>query len=645
MINYITPDDIRRCSGHRVAIDVETTGLSWVRNYIIGVGVWCPDVDVYGYIITKTKEPSYETYKALKSLSRDTVVIMHNAKFDCHMMGISPDSWDLIIDTTDLVHIIDSRLPKNAEWVEERFLRTHTKKDYIIRHPYTKIWDWPDDDVAEYCINDCRIEYKFAEVLIPAVCDLDLWDLFLKDMEYLKLLWEVERKGILLDTKFTFDAVELQRKTLKHLEQILMDSVGYEFNWRSTQQLSKAIYADMGIPKPKNPFADKDGVDRSRFADAGKYKSTCTSSFLLTEKVHHPLGELIFAMRESDRLIKVLEGWFLVTDMNKVVHTNFNLTGTRTGRLSSSKPNIQNVPSEARGRFTQSIYTGDTHRTAEYNLRNAFIARPGTVMISTDFKQMEMRMFGILSQDPFMLKSLAAGRDIHGDIAEKVWGTRDEVHREWSKTISFGLIYGMTIGSLMYKLNMPRAEAARVCDQYWKEFPRIKPWLDDVVQECMATGAVHYWSGRLWKEEKQIDMYKGANAQIQGGCADLLSVAALRVRAWIREQNNPNIHILNLVHDEVIVESPIEICLYIARNVAKIMQVPDLFDIPFATDTKIGFTYGSLNKVPKELVADESIIRYDPPPIAPLEMGKDPEFIEIVLDEPEEESQIEEQVY
>jgi len=595
--NMIIPlSSLKKCSGKRVCLDTETTGLQWYKDNMIGLGVYCPDAKVWGYIPAQTDRERTDLSQAvIDQLDPGTTVIAHNAKFDLHFLGINPNDtgWN-VIDTAVLIHLMDSRFMKKAEIAERQWLGTETKKELINRQPPKlkhKIWQWSIPEVAEYCMNDVRIEYEMAEVLVPLVAYEGLWDLFLKDMSYLALIWEVERWGIMLDVDFVNKAAKVIRAQEDYLIDQLYDGVGYKFNWQSHKQLSQALYEDMGIPRPENPFT------LSRFnKDRGKYNSSLTSTFILMEKAHHPLGELVSTLRETKKLREYVEKWLGLMDEGEILHTDFNLTGTRTGRLSSKEPNLQNAPSEFRNRFTQAVFSGSIERLEEYNLRNGLIARPGNVFVSVDYKQMEMRMFGILSEDPFMLKSLAEGRDVHADIAEKVWGTRDAVHREWAKTISFGLIYGMTTGSLQFKLNLTQAKAQEITDAYWKTFPRIRPWLYGTAGECKENGFVTYWSGRRWVEDKEMFYFKAANALIQGGCADVLSVAALRVDEW-GKANVPDWHIVNLVHDEIIAEVSKKYAKKVAKNMASIMQVPDLFDIPWFTDAKMGTTYGNLQKM------------------------------------------------
>ena len=608
---------LTKCSGKRVALDTETTGLFWWRDHLTTVSFHCPDAGVEGSIDfaeSWTEELQAEVRQIVNdTLAAGTTVILHNAKFDLSFLGVPDDivmhGWT-IVDTTVLIHLYDSRLPKSLEKAEKLLLGGNSKRQAIdddsypqpeIMDPATgkkvrktakpKVWTWHKDKRQLYCVNDARVTYQMAVSMFPIIKDLGLLQLYNKDMQYMRDIYQIEHRGILIDPEFIGRSKMQLVKDLKIMEQHLYDAAGHEFNYRSNVQLSRVLYEEMGHPRPINPFADKDGVDRSRFADKGKYNKTLTSSFILVEKAHHPLGGLINSMRETAKLIKTLEQWLTLMDENSMLHTNFNITGTRTGRLSSSKPNLQNTPSMIRNVFT----SHETERAEEYNLRNAFIVPPGYKLLSVDYKQMEIFYFAIVSQEPAMLEFIKTGQDIHSQIAMRVWGVADQTHRKWSKQISLGLLYGMTLGTLMFKLGMTRDESQRVVDDYWNQFPRIRPWLFEVIAECKEKGYLTYWSGRLWRENVEEHMYKGANALIQGGMADMLSIAELRVGKWLRE--HPVGRVVNIVHDEFlfyIEEDKIE---KVAVEICKLMQVPDLFGIPFNTDIKIGTTYGNLEKL------------------------------------------------
>lgn len=585
--------DLAKCNGHVLAVDTETTGLKWYEDRIIGVAVFCPTADIWGYIPIEDSQDKAWIQSVMWSFNSDTTVILHNAKFDLHFLNINPSEVSFhIMDTAVMIHLYDSRLKKAMEKVEPIILGTESKRELLNIPSRKKIWEWDLDLITRYASNDVLVTYQFANFLYPRLKELGLLKVLRKDMNFLKVVWKAEREGIEIDFDFIERSSKVLQKNEDRLAEELFDACGQTFNWRSPWQLSKAIYEGLGIPKPKNPFADSDGVDRSKLADKGLYKSTCTNTFLLTEKVKHPLGNLIASLREAAKMRKYLEGYAELAQATGRVHANFNLTGTRTGRLSCSKPNLQNVPSMHRGRFTQSVYSGDTEVADAYVLRKAFIAPEGRKFLGIDYKQMEMRMFGILSKDDFMLNALTQGLDIHAEIAYRVWKVRDsKVHREWSKTIGFGLIYGMTIGSLMFKLNMTKSQAKRIRDQYLAEFPRIMPWMTEVINHCRAFGHVRYWSGRIWREDDHTKMYKGANALIQGGCADFLSVVAIRCqKACDSLAYDPRI--VSFVHDEIIFSVPEDTIDLAVKDLRPIMESPDVFKIPFMTSAKVGDNYG-----------------------------------------------------
>jgi DNA polymerase-1 len=599
--NRLTLEDFAKCNGHEVTIDIETNGLDWWRNIVIGIGLYCPAANVLGYLPTLTATERSEAKNEVQKWSKGTTLIAHNAKFEMHFLGIDPFKQQLtVVDTTELVHLLDTRNKKSLSEAERLYLRGTSKVSFSEMVPKKlkkRIWDWPLDVVAPYCINDCLVEHKLYKTLMPMVEEDGKTKLMRKDMIYLKIIHDAEKRGILLDVDFVNRATVAMKQHIEELEEEFYDSLGQRINRRSPQQLSRALYDDMGIQRPKNPFADADGVDRSKFAGR-LYAGPMTSSFLLMEKVKHPLGGLVSQLREADKLLDRLEEWIELKDENNVIHPSFNLTGTRTGRLSCRKPNMQNVASQFRTRNTQSVFSGDNSiRTEEYNLRNAFISRPGHKFVNVDYSQMEMRMFGILSEDPHMIEALIAGEDIHAYIAEHVWGVRDKVHREWSKTISFGLIYGMTTGSLMHRLNMTKDQAKKVTSDYWRKFPRIKTWMDEKIDSCKAFGYVRYWSGRTWAEDDPGMMYVAVNALVQGGASEVLSVAAIRAHKWLRDNIGPGAHIVNFIHDELMTEVPDEWVDKTVRSMQEIMAVPDLFDIPWKTSAKVGLSYGNLEDV------------------------------------------------
>jgi DNA polymerase I-like protein with 3'-5' exonuclease and polymerase domains len=324
---------LEKCSGKRLSLDTETTGLYWWQHNLITVGFHCPDAGMEGSIdigecwTPELQEQLRETVNT--TLSAGTTVICHNLKFDFSFMGVPADivwhGWHTV-DTTVLIHLYDSRIPKAMEKAEKILLGANSKREHIEdaqfvdpvieyvsktgrklkRKPKKKrVWEWNKDKRQLYCINDCKVTYQFAEALFPTIKELGLLKLFNKDMTYMRDVYQIEHLGVLIDPEFIGRSKMALTKDLKIMEKQLFDSAGHEFNPRSPQQLSHVLYDEMQWPRPINPFADADGVDRSRFAFKGKYNKYLTSSFILIEKAHHPLGQLINSMRETSKLKKI----------------------------------------------------------------------------------------------------------------------------------------------------------------------------------------------------------------------------------------------------------------------------------------------------------------------------------------------------
>lgn len=606
---YGTAADIRACIGARVVLDTETTGLDWWRDRMVGVAVHCPERGVSTFVPCLDAVDQTVVKQAVAEVTAcpDTTFLAHNIKFDAHFLGVK--LWQArcaIEDTVLMAHMIDSRQYKGLAALEKKYLGTGTKTAF--RGDAAEVHSMPLGVMADYGVNDCRLTYDLAEILRPQVEQLHLTRLMDKDEAYIRLLHRMEHVGLPLKIDYLKNAHDVLAGKLKELEREFYTHFKKHFNWRSDAQLSVALYNWYGWEKPKNPYADADGVDRSKFKDNGLYNETMTSSFILVEKAQHPLGGLVAAMREADRFAGDIARWLDLADYSgggewPVLHPGYRETGTRTGRLSTS-PNVQNIASDVRARANTGAYSGQSEeREGVFNLRQGFIATPGCDVLSVDHKQQEMKLFAVIAEIPEMLAAIRARMDIHGSIARDVWGAdiaRDpsllKSRREWSKTIGFALLYGGTTGSLSHRLNMTFEQADAIAQSYWKRFPRIKPFIQETINECRRNGFIRYWSGRIWREESEEYAYKGTNALVQGGAADLMSIAAMRCQELL-DRDGSGGRIMNIVHDEILFEIPREHTLRLEPLLAKTMEVEDLFDVPFQTDSKYGPSYGELHEL------------------------------------------------
>jgi len=661
-ISLLTIEDILACEGHLLVIDTETDGLdSFQDNKIIGLGIYCPDAGVSGYahtcsyedrpigraksrqewlgkmdysaskrgkrvMETVTYQPTVRTAipspirinqfcAAVKQIASNpkTTLVGHNLKFDSHFLGLH--LWELpckIIDTSVMVHLYDSRMFKALGAAEMEFLGEESKRYHVSladKRFKNKPWLWKPQVIADYCINDCVVTHQLYEKLVPLLKQMKLEKLFGLQMRYLRLLQKMEWRGIQVTTIFCRSAIEEFDRNLVGLEKDLFDAVGYEFNWRSTDQLSKAIYEDLGIEKPVSPYEGVEGYDNVRHAIDKLYTESATSTPLLVRE-NHPLKGTILDLRETYKLRDYAEQYINLRDNKGIVHASFNLTKTLTGRLSSSKPNLQNLPSEKRKVDIESLYTGGAIRVGGYNLRQALVPRAGHKLVSIDHKQQEMRLLAILSEEPVMLEAMKNREDIHLRVAIRVWGDcgpeANKLHRDWSKAISFGLIYGLSQESLQEyftKLGLD-VDAGEVKNQYFESFPRLQPWFQEVIAYVKEYRCVKYWSGRYWHADHDGEGYKGVNALIQGGSADFVSVVALRANQVLEKQGWG--YLLSIIHDELLFEIEEEYLDIATLVLARVIEGEDIFGLPFATDVEVGDSYGTLESYP--LMADPSTV-------------------------------------
>lgn len=653
-------EDILACKGLPVAIDTETTGLHFYSDGIIGIGIHCPKAGISGYAhlcrydtiewgkpkhkkewmgnmdfsrskrgrrimeekifyetaIQATPEPIKAAHflPAVWEIAQDpeTTLVGHNLKFDAHFLGLK--LWEVpcrILDTAILTHLVDCRLRKSLASAENKFLSSDSKRAHVSEADkrFGKApWMWGEKVLEDYCTNDCLVTYQLAEMLLPKIRDMDLSSFSMMQMRYVRLLQKTEWRGIRVEEKFCYDAIAEFDRNISSLELDLFNAVGYTFDYRSSNQLSDAIYESLGIEKPENPFVDDWGVPKKTPA-AKIYTKTATGTPLLV-KHDHPLKTTIIDLRESIKLKEYAEKYLLLRDSEGCVHASFNPTGAITGRLSCSDPNLQQLAAKYRKYNLESVYTGGSERVGGYNLRQALCARPGYRIVSVDHKQQEARLLAILSEEPTLLKFMSERQDIHMAIAIRVWGDcgkeKNKIHREWSKATIFGVCYGMSDESLQehYNKHGIDANAVEVKSQFFATFRGLQPWFQRTMREIEVDGGIRYWSGRYWFPYYPSEAYKGINAIIQGGAGDFLAVVLTRADQVLAATGWG--YLISIIHDEALFEIKEEFVDLAAPVLARVMEGEDIFGVPFLTDIEVGNSYGSLE--PFETVVDISQI-------------------------------------
>jgi DNA polymerase-1 len=372
---------------------------------------------------------------------------------------------------------------------------------------------------------------------------------------------------------------------LAELEQAICDHVGYRFNVNSTQQLSDALFKVLGLPT--------EGLPKT---DSGHYSTAAGVLEMLKGK--HEVVRLVLEQRELSKLKSTYLDALpqLVNPQTGRVHTSFNQTGTVTGRISSSDPNLQNIP----------IRTEQGRR-----VRDAFIAAPGNALVGADYSQIELRVLAHISGDPGLLQAFHEGQDIHASTAAVVYGIPIEQvtleQRNFAKRVNFGLLYGMSAFRLARESDLTLSEAEEFVTAYFERFPRVRGYFEETKRRAAENGYVEtllkrrrYFSvlqsrdtSRATQLSRRAAEREAINMPIQGTAADIIKIAMIRLQAALGEHGLRGQMTLQ-VHDELVLEAPKDEAEETARLVSEVMENAYPLDAPLRADTRIGHNWGEL---------------------------------------------------
>jgi DNA polymerase-1 len=432
--------------------------------------------------------------------------------------------------------------------------------------------------VADHACASVDILWDLQDRLEAELRKQGLWQLFTEvEMALIPVLVAMEKDGILLDIDLLRGMSLEIGKELLRLEKEIYGSVGHQFNINSPQQLGRVLFEDLKLPQSR------------------RTKTGYSTEAAVMEALRgvHPVIEFILQYRQLSKLkstyVDALPA--LINHKTGRVHTNFNQTGTATGRLSSSDPNLQNIPI----------------RTELGNkIRKAIIAPPGAYLLSADYSQIDLRVLAHLSQDPGLIAAFAEDEDIHATTASKLFGIpRDEVTLEMrrnAKTVNFGVIYGMSDYGLEQATNLSREEAAQFIALYFEKYPRVKEYLEATKEQARKLGYVQTVLGRrrfLPEINSANRMVREAaermaiNAPVQGSSADIIKVAMINLHREIEKRNLKSKMLLQ-IHDELLFEVPEAEVAEIKSLVAQLM--PHAFElcVPVKIDIKLGKNWAEM---------------------------------------------------
>jgi len=388
--------------------------------------------------------------------------------------------------------------------------------------------------------------------------------------------------GITLDRRYLGQMSTELSGRLAQIEQDVYREVGNPFNLNSTQQLSEALFTRLRLTPP----------DRTAKTASGYYSTS--ADVLEGLRGEHPVVDWVLEYRELSKLKSTyLDALPLqVNPHTGRVHTSYNQTGSVTGRIASSDPNLQNIPIRSElGR----------------QVRKAFVAEPGHQLLSVDYSQVELRIVAHMANDEAMLSTFRAGQDIHTATAAAVYGvplekvTKDMRRR--AKGINFGLIYGMSAFGLTRVTDLTLAESENFVQAYFQQFPGVKRYLDNMRRLAADQGYVEtllgrrrYFPGLKNQSDRNIrnrEEREAINAPIQGTAADIMKIAMLRVPVALVEAGLSG-RILLQVHDELVLEVPQEELRKTASLVQEVMENAYQMSVPLGTEARYGPSWGDL---------------------------------------------------
>ena len=528
-----------------IAFDTETTGIDPHNITLIGISIAFNKSEAFylplRHMNSENLDPKVHLPLLFKALKKK-LLVGHNIKYDLHVMHYEGyDFINPIFDTMIAAYILDAGQSRYSLDACSRKELEHVMipiSDLIGKGKSQLTFDRVPLGVAcKYSAEDAYVTLELYEVYKDRLEKSQLLELFNKvEIALVQSLLTMEQNGVFIDTDILDSISEKIVKRTEELEDAIYDIAGYEFNINSTKQLGKLLFEEMEITPLK------------------KTKTGYSTDTTVLEELaqNHEIAKQISEYRQLAKLQStyILALPKLINPKTGRIHSSFNQTIASTGRLSSTNPNLQNIPIRTElGR----------------EIRTAFYAQEANCkIVAADYSQIELRLLAILSKDEEMIKAFNEKIDIHRRTASLIFDIPEEMvtkeQRSQAKTINFGIIYGMGSVRLSKTLNISRKEAKQFIENYFKTFPTIKTWMEEAKQFAHQNEYCEtMWGRRLYlpyinKDNKvAADSERVAvNMPIQGSAADIIKTAMINIHDRIK--NNKDIKMIIQVHDELVFE-------------------------------------------------------------------------------------------
>ena len=527
-----------------LSLDTETTSTSPIDAELVGLSFAVKEFEAFYVPIPSEREKALQIVNIFKAVYENPKILKvgQNLKYDLEVLRnyniqLQGPMWDTMIAH----YLIQPELRHNMDFMAEVYLNYKTIHIDELIGPRGKnqrsMRDLSPTLVYEYAAEDADITLRLKNKLEPELKRFECEDLFYDiEMPLMPVLAEMEMNGVCLDTDSLKETSGILNSRLKEIEHRIYELAGKSFNIASPKQVGTILFDELRIIE--------------------KPKKTKTGQYVTSEEVLQQLKnkhEIVADILEYRGLTKLLGTYIdtlphLINPQTGHIHTSFNQTVTATGRLSSSDPNLQNIP--IRGEDGKEI-------------RKAFVPEPGCLFFSADYSQIELRVMAHLSNDQEMIRVFRDGKDLHAATAANIYKkpieevTRDE--RTKSKRANFGIIYGITVFGLAERLDISRDEAKQLIDGYFTTFPEVHDYMEQAKQTARQKGYVTTLFGRrryLPDINSANATVRGfaernaINAPIQGTAADIIKVAMIRIHNRFKAEGIKSKMILQ-VHDEL----------------------------------------------------------------------------------------------
>lgn len=528
----------------KLSFDTETTSTDAISAELVGLSFAVEPFKAFYVPVPENREEAMKVLEIFRPVyeSERILKIGQNVKYDLEVLAnYGIELKGEMFDTMIAHYLLQPELRHNMDYMAEVYLNYQTIHIDELIGPRGKnqksMRDVPPVDVCEYASEDADITLRLYNALEPKLKESDLYPLFRDiEMPLVRVLAEMEMNGVLIDTNALKETSVAFTERMLELERKIYEEAGEEFNISSPRQVGDILFEKLKIVEKAKKTKTGQYVTSEEVLQQLKNKAPIVSNILAYRGLKKLLGTYVDALPK------------LINPRTGHIHTSFNQTVTATGRLSSSDPNLQNIP--VRGEDGKDI-------------RRCFIPEPGCLFFSADYSQIELRVMAHLSNDANMIEAFREGHDIHTATAAKIYKesldsvTRDQ--RTKAKRANFGIIYGITMFGLAQNLDIERSEAKQLIDGYFATYPQVHEYMEQSKEMARKNGyAETFFHRRRYLPDinshnatvRNFAERNAINAPIQGSAADIIKVAMVRIYSRFKRENIRSKMILQ-VHDEL----------------------------------------------------------------------------------------------